>query len=177
MTSGVSVDGLQEVRNALDRLRQNGGELPTDTLAQLGAEHTRNNFKQGTDPWGGPWKKVQRSGQDSSDARPLVDTGRLRDSIGTEADKDRAAWGSKVQYAPVHQFGARTPAQTIRPKRKKALFWPGAKHPVKKVEHPGSDIPARPFLPIENEQANLPDDLAEDMLDVINKRLRRLTNG
>jgi hypothetical protein len=25
---------------------------------------------------------------------------------------------------------------TIRPKRKKALFWPGAKHPVKKVTQP-----------------------------------------
>jgi len=25
-------------------------------------------------------------------------------------------------------------------------MWPGARHPVKAVNHPGSNIPARPFL-------------------------------
>ena len=31
-----------------------------------------------------------------------------------------------------------TPAHVIRPKHKKALYWVGAAHPVKKVNHPGT---------------------------------------
>lgn len=31
-----------------------------------------------------------------------------------------------------------TDPHIIRPNKKKALYWPGAKHPVKKVKHPGS---------------------------------------
>jgi hypothetical protein len=30
----------------------------------------------------------------------------------------------------------------IRPRRKKALYWPGARHPVARVQHPG----ARPYV-------------------------------
>lgn len=33
---------------------------------------------------------------------------------------------------------ARPRPYTIRPKKKKALFWPGARHPVAFVNHPGS---------------------------------------
>ncbi len=31
-----------------------------------------------------------------------------------------------------------TPPHVIEPKNKKALAWPGARHPVKKVNHPGT---------------------------------------
>jgi phage gpG-like protein len=54
--------------------------------------------------------------------------------------------GTDRKYAALHQFG--TGPFVIRPKTKKALFWPGAKHPVKSVKHPG--IPARPFFPVIN---------------------------
>ena len=50
-------------------------------------------------------------------------------------------------YAAIHQLGGQTKPHVIVPKRKKALSWPGAKNPVKKVNHPGSKIPARPMLP------------------------------
>ncbi len=59
----------------------------------------------------------------------------------------RAQVVSDRPYAAIHQFGGRTPARTIVAAYKKALFWPGARHPVKSVRHPGSNIPARPFLP------------------------------
>lgn len=36
-----------------------------------------------------------------------------------------------------------TPAHMIRPKHKKALFWPGLKNPVKWARHPGTE--ANPF--------------------------------
>lgn len=41
-----------------------------------------------------------------------------------------------VQYGRNLEEG--TPPHIIRPNRKKALYWPGAKHPVKKVNHPGT---------------------------------------
>lgn len=32
-----------------------------------------------------------------------------------------------------------THAHDIQPRRKRALFWPGAQHPVRRVRHPGND--------------------------------------
>ena len=49
--------------------------------------------------------------------------------------------------AAFHQFGTR--AHTIRARNKKALAWPGMRHPVKQVNHPG--IKARPFFGLSNE--------------------------
>lgn len=37
-----------------------------------------------------------------------------------------------------------TEPHVIRPRTKKALWWPGAHHPVKMVRHPGT--PAQPFI-------------------------------
>lgn len=48
---------------------------------------------------------------------------------------------NKVPYAAVIEFGFPEPL-VIRPKNKKALFWKGAEHPVKKVT-----IPPRPPYP------------------------------
>lgn len=41
-----------------------------------------------------------------------------------------------VKYGGALEEG--TAPHVIRPKNKKALFWPGAAHPVKKVNHPGT---------------------------------------
>lgn len=41
-----------------------------------------------------------------------------------------------VKYGRFLEEG--TPPHVIRPKNKKALFWNGAAHPVKKVNHPGT---------------------------------------
>ena len=49
---------------------------------------------------------------------------------------------SNLKYAPAVEFGTR--AHIIRAKNKKALYWKGATHPVKQVNHPGSR--AKPYL-------------------------------
>ncbi|MEW5726059.1 MAG: phage virion morphogenesis protein, partial [Thermodesulfobacteriota bacterium] len=72
--------------------------------------------------------------------------------------------GTNVLYAAILQFGGRTNPKVIEPKRKKALFWPGAAHPVKRVNHPGSVIPARPFLGIG------PEDEA-DIMEILTRHL------
>ena len=53
---------------------------------------------------------------------------------------------NKMHYAAAHELGAVTRPHDIRPRNKKALYWEGAAHPVKVVHHPGSRIPARPFI-------------------------------
>lgn len=79
-------------------------------------------------------------------ARILQHSGRLAASIRVFYNSTSATVGTNVKYAAIHQFGGTTGPHVIRPKRKKALAWAGARHPFKKVDHPGSKIPARPFL-------------------------------
>jgi len=44
--------------------------------------------------------------------------------------------GTNLEYAPDVECG--TSAHEIRPVNKKALYWPGANHPVAVVHHPGT---------------------------------------
>lgn len=53
---------------------------------------------------------------------------------------------SRVRYARIQHDGGRTPPHEIKPRFKKALSWPGAAHPVGKVNHPGSSIKATKFF-------------------------------
>ncbi len=87
-----------------------------------------------------------------------VRTGRLRKSFAAVArSAGDGTWmlglRSDVEYAKILHDGGKTPAHVIEPKNKQALFWPGAKHPVKRVNHPGSTIAPRFFfkIPIEEE--------------------------
>lgn len=57
---------------------------------------------------------------------------------------DFALVGTNVPYARIHQLGGKTRPHVIKPKNKKALAFGG--RVVKSVNHPGSNIPARPFL-------------------------------
>lgn len=70
-----------------------------------------------------------------------VDTGRGRNSIKVIADGDEIE-ASMVHYLKIVNDG-RNPS-VIKPKTKKALFWKGAEHPVKRVNHPG--IRPNPFI-------------------------------
>ncbi len=75
-------------------------------------------------------------------------TGRLSQSIGRppaglEIGTLRAIVRPAVDYAIFVHEG--TAPHEIMPKTKKALFWPGADHPVRKVNHPGTK--PNPFMP------------------------------
>ena len=72
-----------------------------------------------------------------------VNTGHLRRSISTKmGDMEATIHTSNLKYAPMVEFGTRP--HIIRAKNKKALYWKGATHPVKQVNHPGSK--AKPYL-------------------------------
>lgn len=49
---------------------------------------------------------------------------------------------SKANYSMAVHEGARP--HVIVPRKKQALFWPGARHPVRRVHHPGNR--SNPFL-------------------------------
>src|SRR6185295_126867 len=78
-------------------------------------------------------------------------SGRLRNSITWKASADHVIWGTNVVYAGIQHHGGKTKAHVIRARHKKALAWPGGPGPVKSVKHPGSTIPARPFLVLQDD--------------------------
>jgi len=86
-------------------------------------------------------RMLDHLGQDIlTDARrfvPVVTT-RLRESLDSEVNHGILRVGSRdVKYSVYVELG--TPPHPIRPKFKKALYWPGADHPVAKVNHPGTE--------------------------------------
>ncbi|MGX6605661.1 HK97 gp10 family phage protein [Micromonosporaceae bacterium Da 78-11] len=69
-----------------------------------------------------------------------VRTGHYRGSFVTERTRVRGAAAVTVSntahYAAILEYGSRP--HVIEPKDKQALAWPGGRHPVKKVHHPGT---------------------------------------
>lgn len=130
---------IRAVANPAPALDEIGARLVTSTVLRFEREHS---------PDGVPWKRPRRAERERG--QTLTDTGRLRGSITHRVVGDAVEVGTNVVYGAIHQLGGRTPARTIRPKTKKALFFPGAAHPVAKVRHPGSTIPARPFLGLDD---------------------------
>ena len=86
---------------------------------------------------------IQKNAKSNLTKNKSVDTGHLRRGISTDIRGLGATiHTSNIKYAPGVEYG--TKAHIIRAKNKKALYWKGAKHPVKKVNHPGSR--AKPYL-------------------------------
>ena len=72
-----------------------------------------------------------------------VKTGHLRRGITTDVgNMEVTVHTSNIKYARGVEEGTRP--HIIRAKGKKALYWKGARHPVRKVNHPGSR--AKPYL-------------------------------
>lgn len=94
-------------------------------------------------------------------------TGTLRRSITHQMNGPASGWvGSRnVPYARIQDLGGTTKPHIIRSRRPEGyLFWPGASHPVKQVNHPGSVIPGNRYLS-KNVQAQMA---------VFNRELARL---
>ena len=76
-------------------------------------------------------------------------TGNLRSSIRSASQgQGRAVVGPTALYGAIHEFGGKTSAHTIVARRKGALrFMVGGQVVfAKRVVHPGSRIPPRPYL-------------------------------
>ena len=87
--------------------------------------------------------KIEASAKNNLTNNKSVDTGHLRRGIGNfRRGMTVTVHTSNIKYAVMVEKG--TKAHIIKPKDKKALYWKGATHPVKKVNHQGSK--AKPYL-------------------------------
>lgn len=144
-TISVTIDD-SAVKSLFGRI---GRRLSDSTpLMRIIGETIRSSAERNFTAAGRPrWKPSARAAADGGQTLSL--TGRLRRSITVEAGNGWAAVGTNVAYAAIHQFGGKTRPRVIRPKNKKALRTPFGI--FKKVNHPGSKIPARPFLMVQPE--------------------------
>jgi phage gpG-like protein len=107
-----------------------------ESIANIMLHAVDENFIQGGRP---AWLPLKYR-----DGKPLMFSGRLHGSIVPWHDNHQAVVGTNVIYAGIQNNGGRTRPHVIRPRNKKALRFNGRF--AGKVNHPGSDIPARPFL-------------------------------
>jgi phage virion morphogenesis protein len=112
-------------------------------IAQTLETETERNFVSQGRP---RWKPLKNPSKRREGGAILQDSGQLAASITTGSSGSQAWIGTNKVYARIHQFGGKTRAHPIKPKRKKVLAF-GGKF-ARSVNHPGSNIPARPFLPV-----------------------------
>lgn len=87
-------------------------------------------------------QSVERQAKSNLTSNGSVKTGHLRRSITHTASQYEGKIYTNVKYAKGVEEGTRP--HVIRPKKKKALYWAGASHPVKTVNHPGSK--GKPYM-------------------------------
>lgn len=144
----IKIDA-ETVLSALARLERAAVDA-SPVMAQIaGVMHdaVEENFaQQGRPKWIGlkPPVNPRRAG-----GMILQDSGQLAASIDDQHDATSATVGTNKIYAAIHQFGGQTRPHVILPRNKKGLAFGG--RVVKKVNHPGSKIPARPFLSLTSE--------------------------
>jgi len=168
----IKVDA-REVREVLQRLRRAGKRL-RPAFVEIG-EHMQDvvdrRFTTERGPGGVAWKPLLLSSYANKPSlKKLTNTRRLRESIIYSALQHALIQGTNVVYAAIHQLGGKTPSHVIKPKRKKALAWLGGLHPVKSVQHPGSRIPARPYLGFD-------DDDIQESVEIISDHIQRAIDG
>lgn len=130
---------------------------------------TGYRFKSQTDPEGTPWQALSPRYLETKSRnkdRILTLRGYLRSSFVKKHDAKTARVGSNSVIAAIHQFGGRTRPHVIEPRYKKALAFGGAVR--KSVQHPGSDMPARPFLGLSEADRN---EIREIAIDFMQRRM------
>lgn len=124
-------------------------------IQAIGEASTRERFRTETGPDGKRWAPSLRA--QLSGGRTLTQDGHLADSISGSYGSNYAEWGVNRIYAAIQQFGG-----TIRAKTAGALRFTLANGQGVSVQ--SVTLPARPYLGIS-------DDNAEDILDVIERRI------
>lgn len=83
----------------------------------------------------------------------------LHSGVEVNGDEYTIYLAHGIEYGEALEEG--TPAHIIMPKNKKALYWKGAEHPVKKVNHPGS----KPYPIVEPTLEKNKDKVKKDVID------------
>lgn len=163
----IKIDGADAVRDKLNEVAKRVGNM-RPIMKAIGdriVEQTKQRFeKGGPAPDGTPWKSPKTP--NPKRIRTLTVSGHLRDSIRAQLQgNNTVVIGTNRVYAAIHQLGGRTKAHDIVPSRKKALKTPFGL--FRRVRHPGSQIPARPFLGVSEANSN-------ELLGIINEYLNEV---
>lgn len=133
----VEVTGIEAAQATIAALRERARRASPlfAAIAEDVTERVRLGFRDSADPWGSSWARLSsvtlaRRRGGGVNAQPLLDTGRLRNSISSGSTETEARVGTSDVRAATHQFGAARGAFRSGP----AVPW--------------GDIPARPFFPI-----------------------------
>lgn len=159
---------LTELTQALSRLAQRTGNLkPTlSAIASFQERHYQQSFDANRTPEGRPWTPLAASTlAQKRNTKPLVETiGRIPGSRFSEVQGNSAIIGYGDPLAALHDSGYTIPARTIVPKDRQALYWAGARHPVKRVNIPQTKVPARGLIGYNEENVKEWVAIAEDDL-------------
>jgi phage gpG-like protein len=141
----ATFDQYREILSALAKAAKPDIKKIADFAAAELHDISNTAFEQEADPvTGAKWKPLQSPNPKGSMLRRHSILYNSRTHIGF-AD-GRAVLGSNMVYARIHQEGGRTAAHDIRPVQAKALRFNGRF--AGKVHHPGSTLPARPYMGI-----------------------------
>lgn len=144
------------VINNIAALGVNAGPLMGALSEDMHAAVLDNFDAEGRPAWMGlkPGTIAARTKRGHWPGKILQVSNTLIRSIQHDSGVNYARVGTNEPYARIHQLGGKTRPHVIRAKNKKALAFGG--RVVKSVNHPGSDIPARPFLQlIESDRAGM----------------------
>lgn len=128
-----------------------------------------------------PWPQLtaqtlaRRKAKGHKGTAPLRASGTLFKSLRALAPSDNSVEVlTDRKYARIQQFGGKVniPGYTLRPKKAKALYWPGARHPVKSVKMPPRTvtIPPRPFMPLDA-SGNVTDAAADRVMKIVEAKV------
>jgi phage gpG-like protein len=161
----IKIDDKQ-VQATLDRVVA-VAENPDGALFAAGKQleaRVRHTFRDEADPWGAPWPPLSpvtvamRAKRGSGSDAPLVDSGRMFDSLRTERGEGAASvvMGGPGMWPGVHQRGnpdnrmyGRAPAP----------------------------IPARPMFPIRDDGVELPGEWAQALLEPLEHLMQQAIDG
>ena len=138
----------KELAAIADRIKNNSKLL--GAAGAIVRESVRKNFAAGGRP--AAWAELK-----NRDGQPLRDTGRLQNSITSAVHGDTVLVGTNVVYAATHQFGAKRGSfgsvlaevgEHTRTRNGKSYTVRAHK---RKQPLPWGDIPARPFLLVQDE--------------------------
>lgn len=166
--SGASIEiriDDRRVRQAFLKLEQLMGNT-TPVMSAIGTAlvaSTHMRFISQTDPDGQAWQALDPEyAAGKRNSRILTESGRLRDSINSQAGADEVRVGTNVIYAAIHQFGG-----TIKPVSASHLVF---RIGGRLVLADSVTLPSRPFLGISS------DDEAE-IADIVFGFLERRTSS
>ena len=152
----IDVDD-RAIQSAIEALRSRLTD-PSPAFREIGAslvDEIRLGFTDSRSPYGVPWKPLSPATQSANKGRrrggqPLLDTGKLRSSITFRLLGKQGVEVGTSDYekkAATHQFGSNN-------------AW------GRRIK-----VPARPFLPIRGQTADLPEAWRQQVLDILRDHL------